>query len=622
MQLVTLDFETYWDADYTLKKLSTSEYVRHKLFEALCCSIKVGNRVPFCHFGKENIAKALAQIDWNEATLLCHHTQFDGLILSHHFGVVPKRYACSLSLARALHPKIERNDLATVAVRYGKQNKLSIPDFKGKHLDDLTKDDRRETATYCNGDVQSCYEVYEEMVRNFPVTELDLIDITVRMFAAPVLEVDMDLAKRELEEEQARKKLAIDASGVNIDVLSSNTKFVNALTALGVDVPMKPSPTVKDKDIPAVAKSDDALQSLLLHPDPRVSALVEGRLAAKSTIGESRALRMLERGRDGMRLPIYLSYANAHTLRWTGGDKFNPQNFKQAHKVGGKLKQAIRAPNGQVIIVIDSAQIEARFVAWLSGEEWILGAFRDKRDLYCEFASDAYERTITKADKEERFVGKTSVLGLGFGMGGPKLQWTILTKSIEQGLDPVRLPLEVCFHLVTTYRRKCPNIEGLWKFMNDRGISAMLSGAELEYKCLTFKKGKVGVPNGLHLLYPGLSANISKRGGNRFFKGEVSESVHDATYLGSKSRNKIYGGLLTENVVQCLARIKVADAMREISSSYRIVAMEHDAVAFVCPKSEADDALKAGIDLMCVPPTWAPDLPLSAEGGYDECYSK
>lgn len=620
--LVTIDFETYYDKDYTLKKLSTSEYIRDKRFEALSCSIKLGHLTPYCYFGKDEIASALAGIKWEETVFLAHNAHFDGLILSHHFGHVPKRYADTLSMARALHPKAERNRLEDVAVKYNKVNKLPMPDFKGKHLADLTKEDKKAIILYNNGDVESCREVYDEMLIGFPATELDLIDITVRMFADPALCVDLDLAQDELEAERTRKSAAIANSGVDEKVLSSNVKFPTALKALGVDVPMKPSPSVANKEIPAIAKGDEALQALLLHPDPKIAALVAGRLAVKSTMGESRAVRMLLRGEGGMRLPIYLAAYGAHTHRWTGGDKFNPQNFKHMHKVGGNLKKAIIAPPGYMIVKVDSAQIEARIVAWLFDEDWVLDAFRAGRDIYCEFGSDVYERPITKADTEERFVSKTCVLGLGFGMGGPKLQVSILTKSIEQGMNPVRIPIEVCFLLVTKYRQKCRNIEAGWKFMNDQGIGAMLSGKEMQYKCLTFKKGKIELPNGLALLYPGISANVVRKGGRGFFKGETAEAIHDASYFGAKTRNKLYGGLLVENEVQALARIAVADVMRQITERYRVVAMEHDAIVFLAPVAEAQTALDWAIKLMSVSPHWAPDLPLTAEGGFDVCYPK
>lgn len=618
--LVTIDFETYFDSDYTLRKLSTSEYVRDERFEAISCAIKINNRATKVYFG-EDIKSALAAIDWSAATLLAHHTHFDGLVLSHHYGHVPKRYADTLSMARALHPKTQRNDLASVSRYYNVENKLSMPEFKGKHLADIPKAERKLISDYNKRDVDVCYQIYKVMGKGFPESELDLIDITVRMFADPVLVVDMALAKKELRREQRDKARAIKESGVDADTLSSSPKFVKKLEELGVDIPMKPSPSNPSKLIPAVAKSDESLQALLLHPDQKVAKLVAARLAVKSTIGESRAERMLLRGKDGMNLPIYLNYYGAHTGRWSGGDKFNPQNFKQSKKVGGKLRQAIMAPPGHVMVVVDASQIEARVTAWLAEEQWILDAFAAKRDLYCEFASEAYHRTITKEDVQERFVGKTCVLGLGFGMGAPKLQGALLTQSINQGLDPVRLPLEICYALVTAYRMKCSNIKKEWDFLNDFGIGAMLSGVALDHMCVRFEKERCVLPNGLALLYPELRANVVQKT-SKYFKGTPSSAVQDASYAVHAGRTKLYGGLLCENIVQALARIIVANVMRELAKKYRIVMMTHDEIVFIVKKELAQQAFAEASHLMAQPPSWAPDLPLSSDGGFDVCYSK
>lgn len=652
--LITLDFETYHDDDYTLKKLSTSEYIRDPRFEAISCSIKKGKNKTFCYFGYDAIKEAFDNIKWEDTILLAHHCHFDGLILSHHFGKSPARRACTLSMSRALHPKSEKADLGTIAAKYGVTNKREMPDFKGKHVADLTKEEKKAITLYNNDDVNGCYEIYQKMLHGFPVSELDLIDITIKMFTDPVLEVDLKKAKKELKREQVAKRAAIEAIDVVPDkddikkakknmrdagitkafdeeivhwgkkvVLASGPKFSAKLESLGVRVPMKPSPTVIGKEIPALSKTDEEFQALLVHPEPQVVALVEARLAAKSTIGESRAARMINYGSDGKKLPIYLNYAKAHTHRWTGGDKFNSQNFKQKKKVGGALRECILAPPGQYMVVVDAAQIEARFVAWLAGEETILDAFRAKRDIYSEFATDAYGRPISKKDAQERFVGKTSVLGLGFGMGAPKLQYTVLTQSLNQGLDAVRLPLEVCYRLVQIYRTKFRNIPILWDVMNNYGIAAMMPKAMMEYKhkCLTFKAGGCTLPNGLTLLYPDLTANFVKA--SEVFVGAKTR-IQNATYLSSYARTKIYGGLLTENVVQALARIFVADVMREVATRFRIVMMTHDEIVFLVPgnKQAAQNALDWCIGLMSTPPIWAPDIPLSAEGGFDVRYSK
>lgn len=317
-------------------------------------------------------------------------------------------------------------------------------------------------------------------------------------------------------------------------------------------------------------------------------------------------------------IPVYDILNCGPNNRFVANEKLvsncNPQNFKQKAKVGGTLRECILAPPGHALVVVDAAQIEARIVAWLAEEEWVLEAFREKRDLYCEFGQDVYNRIITKADIEERFVSKTAFLGLGFQMGGPKLQTSLLTKSIEQGLEPVRLPVEICYDIVNKYRTKCSKIRDLWKYVNDSFIATMMTGRRLEYKGLSIEEGKINLPNGLALLYPGLDAHITKT-----MFGEI---VQNASYLSARSRSKVYGGLLTENIVQALARIIVAEVMRIIAQKYRVVMMSHDEIVFITKKKEAKKALEWAIALMSVPPSWALDLPLSAEGSYDVCYSK
>lgn len=644
VKLVTVDFETYYDAVYTLKKqgkgsMSTSEYVRDKRFEAICASIKVDSGKAKVSWGHAAIAKALARIDWREAELLAHHAHFEGLILSHHFGITPARYRDTLSMARAVFPKTERNDLGTLTERLGVQNKLLMPEFKGKRLVDFDKHLKAKVGEYVNGDVESCYQAYGKMLPNFPASELELINITVRMFAEPVLKLNMKLAKVELKREQDEQAAAISGSGAlalltsagitpkpkkkgdvvtDKEVLSSNKLFPEALRLAGIEPPMKVSKTT-GRPTYALAKADEDFTDLISHPNPKVSDLVKGRLAAKSTIGETRAARLIRSGSGGKKLPVYLNYFGAHTGRWSGGDKLNYQNLKKK----GDIRRAILAPAGHKLVVIDSAQIEARVVAWLAGEQWLLEAFRNKRDVYSEFATVAYGRVVTKADKTERFVGKTCVLGLGFQMGAPKLQKGLVTLSIQQGLEPVRLELPECYKLVNAYRSKNKNIVALWEYLQNEVISDLAFAPEGEsrnYKSISWGREYIGLPNGLVLHYPEARARLVKS--NAGGLGRATERVEDASYRTIEGRTKMYGGYLTENVVQALARIIVAEQMLKIGEKYRIVMMTHDEIVFMVPSKEADEALKWGLEVMHTPPKWAPDLPVAAEGEYDDFYSK
>ncbi len=639
LTLVGLDFETYYDDDYTLKKLSTSEYVRDPRFETLSVAMEIDG-VPTVHFG-DDIRTALDAIDWSHAELLCHHTHFDGLILSHHYGHVPAKYRDTLSMGRALHPKSQRNRLEDVAVHYGVTNKLTKPNFKGKRSKDLSDEDRVALAQYNATDVRAMMEIYEKMLPSMPEKEMELIHLTVRMFADPILELDTVLAKKELNREIRERKTATSKSGAlklaqsmeavvkvkeatDEAVLSSNKAFPELLRHLGVEPPRKTSKTT-GKETYALSKADEEFTDLLTHPDQRVVALVRGRLAAKSTIGETRAARLLRSGEGGKRLPVYLNYCGAHTTRWSGGDKLNYQNLKKK----GNIRRAIKAPEGYQLVVIDSSTIEVRVLAWLAQEAWLLDAFRQGADPYLIFGSEVYGYPINKKDHPlERFISKSCVLGLGYQMGGPKLQTSILAGSIQQGLDPVRLELAVCYSLVSKYRGKNRNIEKFWEFMNDTVIWDMMKskpGVVHSHPVLPIEWGKgwMGLKDHLRLRYPEIRAHVSKpvaSGWSR--KKDSAPSVSDASYLSAAGRTKIYGGLATENLDQYIARMVVAEQMLQIAERYRVVMMTHDEVVFLAKTEEADEALKWGLEVMKRAPDWAAGLPVSAEGGYDSVYSK
>lgn len=607
--LVTLDFETYFDKEYTLSKLSTSEYVRDPRFEVLSCSIKVNDSDTEFFLGHQ-VRAALARIDWTRATLLAHHAHFDGFILSEHYGLVASYYADTLSMARGIYAKGEYNDLDSVASRLGKGNKLRMPDIKGKHLADLTGEELRQLELYNNADVDLCHEVYWALYDSLPQVEHNLVDMTVKMFAVPRLELDLDLALQELQRAKDERADLIIASGLTEKQLGSSPQLAAFLESRGVKPPMKRSPRTKKQTF-AFAKTDFEFTALEFHPDKAVANAVKARLAVKSNIGVNRPTRLIECSRNGERpLPVYLNYCGAHTTRWSGGDKMNFQNLPRE----GKLRESLRAPRGFRIVVVDSAQIEARMLAWLAGEAWLVEAFRDGRDVYSEFATEAYKRPVSKADKEERFVGKTCILGLGYMMAALKLRFQLLRGGVD-------IPLEECEKLVDTYRAMNENIVALWEIANS-AIGDMVNKVAGERKCLrwggTDAGGYVQLPNDMFLLYPDVDCSFEKyRDGARW-----EEKPYNGSYLLGKKRTKIYGGLATENWIQALSRVAVGAQALCIAAEFPVVTLAHDEVVFLAPEREADDALAWGIRQMRQAPTWAPDLPLNAEGGHAEFYKK
>ena len=606
-QIVTVDFETYYGSKYTLSgRINMSEYIRDARFHAHGVGIKIGAGPTKWYTGK-NIPLALKQIKWNKSALLAHNAPFEGFICSHHYDIQPALILDTLAMARAAHGHHMRHDLDTVAKAHGFKGKVkrdALADTKEKTQ--LTPKEEAALGGYCCDDVNDTYEIFWKLYDHVPDPELRLIDITTKMFTDPVLRVDIPRVQAELEQEVGGKAAALLKSGAVVEDLLSNEKFATLLRNAGAHPPQKVSPST-GKLTYAFAKSDENFQLMAHNANPQIRALCEARLKIKSTIGETRAVRFLEAGKDGMNLPILLNFSGAHTHRWSGGNKMNLQNLKR----GGELRKAILAPPGYMVVVADSAQIEARVLAWLADQADIVNAFASKSDVYKLMASSIYGVPVDQVTKDQRFIGKVCVLGLGYGMGPDKLQATL--KAGIMG-PPVELEWQECKRIVDLYRRRNHKIKQLWKTM-DRIITAMHVGTSGSFKMLNYGKGYITLPSGLFLQYFGLHGETEVR------HDELVTT--EATYLTRQGRSKIYGGLLAENLCQAVARCIIADQMLAIHDlGYRIVTMSHDEIVVICKKGDAKRCLADMLRIMSTAPDWAQGLPLSAEGDYAENYSK
>lgn len=607
--IVTLDFETYYSKDYTLSgKMNMSEYIRDDQFHVHGVGIKVRNNKTKWY--DKGIVTALHDIDWSKSALLCHNTQFDGFILSEIYGITPAFYLDTLPMARGAHGHHTRHDLDTIAKLHGLGGKVkrhALADTKGKET--LTQQESDALGEYCVDDVDDTYSIFWKMIDYIPEPELRLIHITTRMFCDPILEVDYERAQQELRTEMGIKAESLLNCGATAEQLLSNAKFAELLAeALGNEllIPKKIS-LATGKVTYAFSKADLEFKKLLNHPDEKVRKLVDARMRIKSTIGETRAIRLLEAGKDGRKLPVALNYSGAHTHRWSGGNKMNLQNLKR----GGELRRSILAPEGHAIVVADSSQIEARVLAWLAGQMDILNAFASKQDVYKLMASSIYGVPVDQVTSDQRFIGKVCVLGLGYGMGATKLQLTL-----AQGImgPPVNLDLIECKRIVNLYRAKNDKITDLWKKMSGV-IASMATGVNGEIGPMRYGKYYIMLPNEMFLQYPDLQTEITET----MFGTQASES----SYLARGGRSRIYGGLLTENVVQALARCIIAEQLLAIEDmGYRAVTTTHDEIVVVCPVDKADKCLEDMLHAMSTPPDWAPGIPLAAEGGWDLNYSK
>jgi hypothetical protein len=670
-RLVTVDFETFYGAGYTLSSMSTSEYVRDPRFKAQMVGIKIGKK-PTKVYGPKQLKKALQAINWSTHSLLCHNTAFDGFIMSHHYGIVPARYYDTLSMARGLHSNEIGASLDDVAGYYGKGSKIEGVLESTKDVLDWPKELYDATALYCAQDVDLTYEIFKEMHAAMPADEMQLIHMTIRMFCAPVLKVNIPRVEAEYAREvQARKDALLTTidvrkydnkttlkttkeralEGEERDLLiakrvfGSNESFKQLLLNTGLSeeqIPRKVSPAYikKSKEEKALVADDDKYSYAFAKDDLdftempdrvwdlfpnfdqnsdgdvlRAAAksvllqqLVDARIATKSTTNITRAERFLEAGRDGMPLPVGYSYYRAHTGRWGGNNKMNMQNLTR----GGELRLSIEAAPGHQMAVADSSQIEARVNAWLWDEHELIASFARGDDIYSKFATDeVYGRTITKADKVERHVGKACVLGLGFQMGAAKFQMTLAKGAL--GGPKVAFSLEQTQKIVNAYRRRYCGIAAGWSKCAEI-IEQMAEGIEGTYKCLHWGDdegvGFIELPNGMRLKYPDLKKAVGDKGWPEW------------TYQSGDIRKKIYGGLLTENLVQALARIIVATQMVQIDKKYPVVMTTHDECVTHPKTREAQKCFDYMIKCMSTAPWWCAGIPLAAEGGFADNYSK
>ena len=618
MAFVTLDFETYYAKDFSLTRLTTEEYVRSPYFEVIGVGIKIDDGKPEWFSGTHKEIKArLDQIDWSESALLCHNAMFDGAILSFIFNIVPAYYFDTLCMARAKHGVDVSGSLANLVKMYGLGQKgTEVVEALGKRRKDFTPADLHRYGDYCINDVSLTFALFNTFVSDyFPQSELDLIDMTLRMYTQPVLEVNDAMLVGRLEEVKHEKNILLAGLKEQLKCateeevrqkLASNPQFAAVLQELKIPVPMKISPTT-GKETFALAKNDEGFIELLEHDDPFIQQLCSVRLGTKSTIEESRIERFIGIGsRNRGRLPIPLKYYGAHTGRWAGSDSVNFQNLPSRDKKKKTLKNSIMAPEGHVVINCDSSQIEARVLAWLAGQDDVTRQFANGEDVYSIFASKVYKKPISKANPVERFVGKTCILGLGYGTGAKKLQHTLKTQP--PGAD---LPEEECKRIVDLYRESNHMITDLWRECD----SALQHLASWPHNLKSYAIGKNGcvwatasgirLPNELFIRYPDLRLSDKKY-----------------IYKSRKGVTSIWGGAMVENIVQALARIIVGEQMLKIREQYRPVLTVHDAAVIVAPKAELDKAVAFITQVMSTPPSWATGLPVACEAKYGESYGE
>lgn len=637
-RIICIDFETRWSSkEYTLSKLTTEEYIRDERFKAfgLCYYWLNDDYETTTWVTHEDIPAFLGDIDWSRTAVLAHNAQFDVAILSWIYGIRPVFIFDSLSMARALRGVESGNSLAQLAKDFGLPPKgEAVHSTDG--LSELTEEIENELADYCAHDVFLCVEVFQRLVKGYPRKELQLIDLTLKMFTEPKLLLDPEMLADAVDEEREQREALLARLEVEDSALASNPKFAGLLESLGCDVPYKVSKTTGKKTL-ALSKKDAHFQALLNSERDDVRLLCEARLRVKSTLERTRAQRFLDISRRGT-LPVPLNYYGAHTGRWSAskGSGINMQNMKR----GSFLRKSILAPDGYKLIVSDLSQIEPRVLAYLADHGPLLEMLKTS-DPYSLFGAQMFNIPGMTKDTHpvERQSAKSALLGAGYGLGwasfaaqlltgflgAPPLRYTkkdaralgITADKVQRFMEwdvnvkkMAEIPhtctdAELLVHCVVAkeiidrYRDASEPVLTFWEMCQALIERSLYKGNEYTYKCLTFRKGEVVLPSGLCLRYPDLAFELDEKGRLQWFYGE--------------NKTKLYGGKLTENIVQAVARCVMTDGMLRIQERYRCVLTVHDEVVVLVPESDVSEALPWVYDQMVADPEYMPGIPLKAD---------
>lgn len=457
MNYLTLDFETYYDKDYSLSKkgMTTQAYIMSPKFEVLMASVKWGDGETQV-VGAPDLPAFFASVDWAQTAVVNHNSVFDLSILWWRYGYRPALAVDTMSLAQCLGvPLLTGSASLAKCVQLLQEAGYELPskggevvNALGKHRKDFTPAQWEAYKQYCKTDADITWFLFKVLKQYVSDDELAYQDIILRCYTEPRLKVHVPTVEYELARCRAYKAEQLakvcEQLGCTQDnlagVLRSNDKFAALLKAMGgiteaemeqgaqgsFIIPTKVSATT-GKVTWAFGKTDVGFKELCESELPFVQALCQARLAAKSSIDETRCEKFLDYASYGF-LPMGYKIGGAHTNRMSGGSagSANMQNLPSGRREGQSdlLRRSIIANDRQVIVNYDASQIEARTLAFVANQTDVLGVFASNGDVYSYMAASLYGisyetlRANRKSDdpvvaaeaNKQRQFGKTVVL--------------------------------------------------------------------------------------------------------------------------------------------------------------------------------------------------------------------
>lgn len=633
MHIITVDFETHYSTDYSLSKLSPLEYVRDARFQIISASIRYPNGQCTTCFGEHDVRQALAQVDWGCSAFLAHNgSGFDAYVAAYHFGINPRLWMCTLAMARPIFAKTVGLSLGKLVEHFGigVKDNTALVQTRGKRLEDFTAAERAAMAAYNQADTEQCWALFGKLRPYYNIAELWQIDTMVRMRTEPQFVVDQAMLEVALSIERGNKQkdilhlaklLGATREGSTEDIeervrqhLASAPKFSALLQQLGEPVPMKPSPTNPDKQVPALAKTDQAFTDLLESSNPVVAAAARARLAVKSTLLETRIGKFLTAARlaDG-RLPVPLRYCGADTTGRPSGEEYNCLNLPRVSpdkpKVTDALRNSLMAPPGKAVMVADSSGIEMRVnhFLWQVPYSTALWTADPEADLYRASAAIKYNIRPEDVSKAQRQGAKVELLALGYGMGAAKY---VDTARLMGGIT---LSPEQAQTDVYDWRNRHGPIVAGWKML-DKALTWIARGKRVALDpgglIHTHPEGLL-LPSGRLIRYPDL-------------RQETDEATGKAQWAYAHGRHKayLYGGKSVENLCQALARDIMSDYMLQFyrQTGLRPCLYVYDELVYVVDQDQAPQLLNTLQTIMRTPPKWWPQLRTWSEGDIAQRY--
>jgi DNA polymerase len=614
MKTLILDWETYYDDEYSLSKMTSIEYImdsRFKAHGAAIAEIENGRLTNNRWLTGNTLAAFLLGVDWDNTALVGHNLMFDAGILGLRLNLHPKRMLDTLSMSRSIYgASIKSHSLASVYQHItGKQGKVfsgALTNVKG--VRDLTVTQEQQLGSYAMDDVRETFDIFMHMFTRFPPREYDNMHDTIRMFTKPQLRLDPQKLNEYYTKVSGEKEEHIErlnAAGIDEKQVSSNQQCQQLLLGLGVDPDVFISPKTGKVSL---SKANYKFSKLQESDDLVVGTVVQARLNIKSTIKKSRAETFIRiNNATGGMLPAPLAYCGAkQTNRMSGQDNINLQNMPR----GAGLRNCIVAPKGYKVVVADLSNIELRTNMVMCRQQDAIDALIKGEDLYCMFASRLYSRVISKSDKLERQVGKVAELSLGYRSGHAAFRSMLFTQAQRIETE------QFCKFVVDLYRNSHPKVKQTW-YALDEQLVHMSNGAALNTHVLDapieWHHDGIVMPSGFKIKFPNLRRSSS---------GEMVYLHHTKLNAARAGEDNVHGGVVLNACNQSIARDVIMDVHARVKkeTGYRMALQAHDELVYVSPEKEAQDLLDVVLKHMHTPPTWWPSLPVKGEGSIADNY--